>query len=133
MTRLSRAVGLLLVALAAGCGESKTCEVSGTVTWNGEALPEGDILFVPADGKGPPAATKVRGGGFKLQVPPGKKKVEVHASRPAGPVDPVMKTARREPYIPRRYNDQTVLEADVTRGGGNHFTFALDDKPAASR
>jgi hypothetical protein len=56
-------------------------------------------------------------------------RVEIHASREEGPVDPVMKTAPRKSYIPPRYNAHSILKADVTPGGENRYVFELTAKP----
>jgi hypothetical protein len=121
----------LLLALMAGCGPSgpRTYEVSGTVTWNGKPLPQGDIVFLPVDGAVAPDAGKIVDGRFTFRARAGKKRVEIHASRAEGPVDPVMKTAPRKSYIPPRYNAHSILQAEVTPGGENRYAFELTDKP----
>jgi hypothetical protein len=126
------APGLYLAAwFLAGCGSAgpSTCEVTGTVTWNGAPLADGDILFEPADGKGVPGAGKIAGGQFRLRTTPGKKKVQIHATRDTGKIDPVMQSPVREPFIPERYNARTTLTRDITAGGDNHFVFDLAGTP----
>ena len=117
----------LAILLLCGCGSSgpETCTVTGTVTWNGNPLPEGNILFVPEDGKGVPDPGKIADGEFRLEVKPGKKKVEITATREIGEVDPVMGKAPRRSYIPARYNSSTELTAEVTPGTDNVFPFSL--------
>lgn len=119
----------LLVAflLAAGCGPSKpeTVPVSGTVTWNGQALSQGSILFAPEDGKGVPDPGDIKDGRYQLQAKTGKKKVEIRATRESGKVDPAMGAAPREQYIPAEYNEKTTLRADVKSGEKNEFNFPL--------
>jgi hypothetical protein len=132
MGRRPRYPGLcLLLALLTGCGRggTPTYEVSGTVTWNGKSLPEGDIVFYPVDGAVAPDAGKVVDGRFHFRARAGRKRVEIRASREEGPIDPVMKSVPRRSYIPRRYNDRSALTADVTPGGDNRYVFELTDKP----
>jgi hypothetical protein len=121
----------LAVCLLAGCGAAgpPTCDVTGTVTWNGAPLAEGDILFEPADGKGVPGAGKITAGRFRLRTTPGKKKIQVHATRDTGKIDPVMQSPVREALIPERFNARTTLTRDVTAGGDNHFVFDLSGPP----
>jgi hypothetical protein len=118
--------GLLL----AGCGPAgpPTYEVSGTVTWNGQPLPAGDIIFQPVDGTVAPDPGKIRQGQFRFRAKAGLKKVVIYATR-AGKYDSVMQSYEREAYLPARYNTHTELTAVVTPGGANHFDFPLEGKP----
>jgi len=118
---------LLLALLLSGCGSSgpETCTVTGTVTWNGSPVPEGNILFTSADGKGVPDSGRIEDGKYKLEVKPGKKKVAIHAEREVGEVDPIMGARPRRSYIPPKYNVQTELTAEVTPGAKNAFPFEL--------
>jgi hypothetical protein len=126
----------LFAAALLGCGPSKpeTYPVSGTVTWNGQPLPEGSIRFEPEDAKGlPPDPGQIKDGKYQLQARPGKKRVQIYATRESGKIDPIMGAAPREQYIPAKYNDKTELRAEVTPDGKNEFPFALvgdDAKPA---
>ncbi len=75
MFHQSLPVCLLVVFAAAGCGQDgpQRYEVSGTVTYNGQPLPYGDIHFDP-DSKqgnhGPGAVAPIRGGSYA--TPSGK-------------------------------------------------------------
>jgi hypothetical protein len=61
-----------------------------------------------------------------LGATPGSKRVEIRASRPVGPIDPVMNApGDYEEYVPRRYNKDSTLTAEVTTSGANTFDFAL--------
>ena len=130
-TQIRNKLGFLLVflPLLAGCSSSPpgTYSVSGTVTFNEKPLPEGNILFSNADGTGVPAAGVIRNGKFRINATPGKKQVAIFATRKVGEVDPVMGARQREMYIPKRYNDETMLTAEVTPGGKNRFEFPLSD------
>jgi len=136
MTGPRRAVlGLaLLLPLAAGCGQ-KMVSVSGTVTWEErgqpkEPLKQGRILFEPEDGQGLPVSAEIKDGKYSTKVPPGRKKVQIHASRERrdGKVDPAMGAVPREQFIPPWYNEKTKLRAEVTEKGPNDFPFDLRDK-----
>lgn len=117
---------LLLAVSVIGCGKAgpKKYRVAGEVTWEGEPLPDGDILFEPVGG-GIPDHGKIVAGKFDLQARPGAKKVKITATRAAGKVDPSMGMAPQIDYIPHRYNAQTKLEADVQPNDENHFDFPL--------
>ncbi len=118
----------LLVLLSTGCGPSgpKTYPVSGSVTFDNVAIPKGHIVFSPVDVSLAPEATKIVDGKFSLRARAGKKRVAIIADREVGVRDPVMGTIRREPYIPAKYNDETILEEEVVLDGENEFTFDLE-------
>ena len=115
------------ILLLSGCGSGgpQTCTVTGTVTFNGNPLPEANILFEPESGKGVPDSGKIIDGKYKLEVKPGKKQVKITATREVGEPDPVMGARRRVSFIPAEYNSSTKLSAEVTPGGKNDFPFTL--------
>ena len=121
------ALTLATLLAVAGCGDSgpRRYPVTGEVTWEGQPLPDGDILFTPPGG-GVPDAGKIVAGEFKLRATEGPKTVAIFATRESGQVDPEMGAAPRESYIPARYNDQSNLTAEVDPGGENHFRFELN-------
>jgi len=122
------AVGLL-VLLGPGCGPSgpKTYPVSGTVTFNGEKIPKGHIVFVPVDESIAPDAGEIVDGRFDFRAKAGKKEVRISADREVGEMDPVMHTIPRQSYIPSKYNVESVLEREVVPDGDNTFTFELEE------
>ena len=125
---------LLLMGLCgamAGCKPSgpATVPVSGTVTWNGTAMLEGNIIFTPEGERGVPEFGRIKDGKYNCPVRPGKKKVEIYAERTGGKPDPVMRSAAREQYLPAKYNTATQLRAEVQAGQENRFGFALTDDP----
>jgi hypothetical protein len=128
MRHLLGALALAAAVLPAhGCTRGpRTYPVSGTVTLDGQPLPEGEILFVPVDGSTGPDPGKVKDGRFELQARAGKKRVEVSAARilPGG-----ARGAGGEPVpeeiIPDRYNTRSVLTAEVSPEGVNRFEFPL--------
>ena len=118
----------LLAVLAAGCGPSgpKTYPVSGTVTFNGDAVRKGHIVFSPVDRSTAPDAGEILNGEFSLRAKAGKKRVEIVADRAVGKMDPVMHTIPRESYIPEKYNAESILEREVVPDGENKFVFELE-------
>ncbi len=107
----------IILATTFGCGPTgpKTYPVSGTVTWNGEPLPEGDIVLVPTSPGDIEAHSKITAGKFAFTAQAGNKKVKIMASRPEGPVDPQMGGQPRVSYLPAKYSsaEKTELTAIV--------------------
>ncbi len=122
---LSRLTVVFALLLFAGCAGDGKYPVSGTVTWNGEPIPDGHIIFTPVDAALGPDAVQFSAGKFSFRASPGEKRVEIFADRPLGKPDPVMNVVAHEQYIPTRYNEETELVADVTPGGSNDFQFDL--------
>lgn len=120
MSRLGCVLSLALGPLAAaGCGSGapNAHTVSGRVTFGGAALPDGDIIFVPADNKAAPDAGKIKDGRYSLAVKEGKHQVQIRASKkmklPPGEKGALGETELEQDYIPERYNLKTQLTADV--------------------
>ena len=112
-----------------GCGRPGPAmyAVSGTVTWQGQPVPKGDIVFMPIDGAVAPDAAKIIDGKYRLMAKAGKKRVEIHASRREGPVNPAMGESPAKPYIPTRFNAKSTLTAEVLPNDKNVFAFDLTD------
>ena len=123
---------MLLATLVAGCGPSgpKTYPVSGTIKFNGEAMPDGYVVFTGGDSKIPPATGQIENGQYSLRATAGTHRVEVQASRFIGPENPIMGLRAKEQYVPDRYNLESILTAEVTPDGDNSFPFDLTDAPA---
>lgn len=122
-----RFIGPWLLVFCQGCGPADPVRVpvSGTVTWQGQPVVQGDIVF-EADGELPAAdAGKIVNGEYTLKATLGPKKVRIHASREDEVEDPVMKAKVRKPYIPPEYNATTKLSAEVKAGTENKFDFTL--------
>lgn len=118
----------VLVA-AVGCGPSTGgIPVAGAVTFQGQPLPSGEIVFTPADGQQASVAAKIENGKYSVQVPSGRSQVRITAYREVpGKVDlsnPGEQAPVVEMYIPPKYNDQTKLEVTVDRSNKSH-DFAL--------
>jgi hypothetical protein len=125
---------LFLVGLAVviGCGPSGRYPVSGTVTLDGSPVPEGDIIFTDPEKKIGPDGGKIKGSKFDLLVKPGKKRVEIWATRmqklPPGRTGALGETEMPMDYIPRQYNLESELTAEVTPGSPNVYEFKLTSK-----
>ncbi len=109
-----------------GCGPKKpnTYEVSGTVTWEGKPLDQGDIIFEAIDGSTAACADKIADGQYRCQVFAGAKRVQIQATRQTS-YNQAMHQYEREAFIPMRYNAQTKLRAEVVPEGENHYDFDL--------
>lgn len=123
---------LFLVALASliGCAgsHSNKVQVSGTATFGGEPIERGDIVLLAVEGDAAPDAGKITDGKFSFPAAKGKKRVEIHASRP-GPPDNEMGSPTRIDYIPARYNANSTLTATVSANSNdNSFSFVLTEK-----
>lgn len=119
--------------LTLGCGPSgpKTYQVGGTVTFDGEPIPEGYITFSPEPRGETPVASKIVSGKYSLYATEGKKKISIQASRFIGPDNPIMGLRAKEQYIPERYNLETELHETVSADGENQFDFVLTAKAQA--
>src|SRR5207248_8852791 len=113
----------------AGCGDSgpKMYPVSGTVTFDDQPIPEGDIVFLPEEKQFGPDAGKIKDGKYAFRAKGGKKKVQIQASRLIPGKKGPMGEPAREDYIPPRYNTKTELTADVG-SGTSEFNFNLKSK-----
>jgi hypothetical protein len=130
-------VGLFVgwLASCAGCGSGRVT-VEGDVTFDGQPVPEGTIVFEPADRLGPTTGARIENGSYRLAgeaaAVPGKKLIRISAVRKTGrqieagsPSPPGTMVDEIESYIPAVYNDQSTLECEVTPGGVNRHDFPL--------
>jgi hypothetical protein len=74
--------GLLASLVTAGCGNG-TAQVSGTVSYLGEPLPDGTVVLLASDGQAYHAAIGPDGRFTITDVPPGEAKVAVTSFAPA--------------------------------------------------
>lgn len=129
---------LLVLCLASAClsGCSKPTgpqefRVQGAVTFDGQPVETGRILFRQTDGAQKAFSGEIKNGSYSLNAEPGQMRVEILASRPIpgkfdnsnGTPEPV-----GEMYIPKKYNDQSELTAKVDGSGNNTFPFELTSK-----
>ncbi|QDT96355.1 hypothetical protein [Gimesia aquarii] len=121
----------ILLLIITGCGGTSDApqqvKVEGTVTFDGEPLSTGSIVFDPSDGKGGSSAGGIENGKFQFDSQLGKKKVLISATRETGEKDQYDEPVT-ESYIPKQYNSETTLIAEVKPDGENKFEFALKSK-----
>lgn len=123
--------------VVSGCNESPRNAVSGTVTFEGQPLADGYVMFVPLNGTpGPTAGANIKDGKFEVEqqgsVFAGDFRVEIVASRPSNRKVLSQESGKMvtvpEQYIPIRYNQESELQASVEPGGKNQFDFSLSEK-----
>jgi len=124
-------LALLALATLVGCGPSALDlhPVSGTVTFDGQPIPEGRIQFRAVEGDERAFSAPIQNGKYELEALAGRMTVEIRASRIIpGEFDesnPDEKVPKGEMYIPARYNTETELTAEVPAGGNRQLDFAL--------
>ena len=121
---LAAALAAAVMLPLAGCSDAppgpRLVPVTGTVSYDGKPLPDGDIMFVPADKSVGPEATKIKDGKYSFKAREGKNRVEVTASRPVpGKKGPMGEDAFKS-YIPTKYNQKSELTAEVSAGSTSH-------------
>lgn len=116
------AVLVVFTLAVAGCGEPgpKKYDVTGTVTYDGQPLPQGDIVFHPEDKSVGPEGGKIKDGKYALKVREGKNRVEIRATRPVPGKKGPMGEDAIEDYIPKQYNEKSKLTAEVGSGKTEH-------------
>lgn len=74
--RLTLAFVMTGMLYLVGCGTATT--VSGTVTYDGQPVPDGWVTFLPADGKGQEAGGQITDGKYHVtEISPGEKTVQI--------------------------------------------------------
>ena len=70
---------LIITAVVAGCGRSNSAvyPVSGTVTYNGTAVADGSIVFIPGDKHLAADGGKIADGRFAFLAKAGQNRVEI--------------------------------------------------------
>lgn len=134
---------LLLLAICfitqfgCGGGDSGPPEypVTGKVTFDGQPIEAGNIMFYPKDETLGPNGGEITNGEFSFDCKAGEMTVKVEATReiPGETVDSGANPGEKEPatemYIPEKYNDKSELKAEVTSDAAkNTFTFDLKSK-----
>ena len=133
MTR--KLAGLLLLAvclLVAGCGQStsrreaKKYPVRGTVTLDGQPVPEATIYFKTI-ATGALDFASIKDGKFEGQAQDGDRRVEVSCTKTEVQESGGMKTEVQKELIPTKYNTDpsNTLKATVSPQGPNEFKFEL--------
>ncbi len=113
-----------LLAAALGCGPGGAVPVSGTVTFHGTPVEDGEVLLLDPEQKTAPDAGKITAGRFNFLAKAGKKRVEIRASREVPSKASAMGKVY-EDYIPPEFNAHSTLTAEVRPGERNHWEFKL--------
>lgn len=74
----SLAVTATLLSFVTGC-DNTSAVVSGSVTYDGQVVKNGSVLFQPVDGKGTSCGGPIVDGRYKLETSAGKKVVQIVA------------------------------------------------------
>jgi hypothetical protein len=126
--KASCTAALMLALFAASCSSDNTLvAIGGSVTLDGAPLPDGDILFTPANPQFGSEGAKIKDGAYQATVRPGQTKVQIRASRPVPGKKGPMGEQLIEDYIPAKYNDQSNLSIDVSTSRRKH-DFQLQSK-----
>ena len=121
MRSFACAVGFtLLGACLAGCGGPGVCEVSGTVTYDGQPVKQGGITFTPSDGNSPTAGATIKDGRYTCKLTPGEHMVAIHGSNAVDckPIDITQSgaPAPSSELLPAKYHQNTELKYDAQPG-----------------
>lgn len=127
-------VGVLLCGCFGSGDDIDRVVVSGTVTYNGEPIADGQIRFVPNYGsKLPISGGPITGGNYTIKmrggVPVGTHRVEINSFRklekryPDQPEEMVPK----EQLLPSKFNEESELEREVPAGRSLTLDFPLSD------
>lgn len=121
---------LMALLIVPGCGGGGPREylVTGSVTFDGLPVEDGEIVFLPAN-MGTPRAAQIVNGQFQCRLPEGEKQVQITATRES-PTPAPDGLPNYESYIPAMYNTQSKLTAEVKANGDNALTFDLQSRPA---
>jgi hypothetical protein len=117
-----------------GCGHGSDlprANVSGKISYRGEPVADGMVVFVPINGtKGPLTRATITEGLYDTKtaggVPIGSHRVEIEAYKKGGPTSknrpPMMADAPvKQQYLPGQYNRQSTLEVTIdANGDGAH-------------
>jgi hypothetical protein len=127
-------VATLLVIAASGCSNGRY-PVKGVVTFDGNPVERGTIVFEPADRQGPVTGGTISRGQYELAgnaAPfPGKKIVRVFAAKKTGRMvevkysNPKVMADEIVHYIPDIYNAKTTLSCEVADRTTNQIDFDL--------
>ncbi len=138
MRTILQTTGLVAAMMIIGCGgvddAPPTVSISGEVTFNGEPLPSGEIIFRPSDKGSRSDAAQIKDGKYTIEkCTLGAKRVEITAMREDKSAGvQTLETGESGPalqqYIPAEYNDKSTLTADVKEEDGQTFNFPLKGK-----
>lgn len=129
------AVGLKMTLLAAlaGCGSSDRVSIQGQVTFDGQPVGPGSIVFLPETSREAiKVAAPIEAGQYQIGpergAAPGPVRVEISWSKKTGrqipSADPGMMMDETQEAIPPRYNTDSTLRREL-QPGENVLDFVL--------
>lgn len=137
-TRLVTVAGLIGALVCAGCGDAskRYHEVSGAISFKGEALADGTVQFF-AVGEKPFLAggAMIHDGEYRLPAEhglrPGRYVVRISSPERVTPPPNAGQDVMNVPFlsrerIPARFNTQSTLTIEVRSGERGEFDFALE-------
>ena len=135
MQKLSCLLLLVVCLVLDGCGrptsrsEAKKYPVHGTVTLDGQPMPDGTIYFKTV-ATGALDFASITDGKFEGQAQEGDRRVEISRTKSEVHESGGMKTEVQTELIPAKYNTDpaNTLKATVSPQGPNQFTFELKSK-----
>ncbi len=115
----TRGIVTFLVLIAAsivltGCGGERRYTVSGSVSYQGEAIQDGTISFVPADTSLSPDGAAIVAGQYSCKVRAGKHTVKIAAVKVLPPrkgEDPTI--INYKDLVPAKYNNNSTLSVEI--------------------
>jgi hypothetical protein len=121
---------LVIAVVMTGCRSpsprDRAYEVSGTVTFDGQPVPEGGITFKSDDKTLADDYAPIQNGVFKCLCSAGKKRVEIRGIREVPqPNDGVLRDPKFVEFIPAKYNTKTELTVEISIDDKNEFVFDL--------
>lgn len=127
------ALGVIALALVAGCGGQQKAHVSGTVTLDGVPIENGSIQFYPAGGPGQTAGAGIENGKYQLDASVGEMTVTINASKVVGKHklydtkdSPEVNTIKE--LVPAEYNTTSTLKVTLKPGQNDNVDFDLKTK-----
>jgi hypothetical protein len=131
------AIAVVLFAIL-GCNKEPRTAVSGTVTFDGQPLPAGQIVFEPTSA-GRLGIAQISNGAYNMPATQGptagKYVVRITANRPSGRKtktgggrDTKALVDQHEQFIPGKYNEQSQLTTEVAGEGLIVRDFPLQSK-----
>ena len=121
-----RRVLLVLVVALLGCGSSDV-EVRGKVSYQGQPVKSGAILFEDPTGAMPPGYSPIEAGAYQLRVQPGERLVRITATEATGKMleGGMGQTPEMRDLIPAQFNTESTLRRTVETGRTQTLEFEL--------
>ncbi len=116
-----------IIMATLGCNASdgpRKYPVTGTVTYAGEPIESGSVVFDPVDGEGPSAMGGIENGVLSAEVTAGEKVLRISAVRTLDKKDQYGE-AITESYIPAKYNGDSQIRETISADGENKLAIDL--------